>query len=184
MARNPVAHFLTHSPAIKNPIYATSRQTTHPFSSLLVSLCSLRVRKERTHACPSVLRRGRRSFLLYSQSASAPCVEASIRRDYRSLWLRYRASSFFSFALSSCPASVLCVGTDDINDLHRIASVCPAHCAALWKADAFAGYSISGRSPRRSSFLFVPPSRFYESLLQLHRISFHRALLRSSVPRE
>lgn len=100
--RNLVAHFPTHSPAIKNLIYATSQQTTHPFSSLFVPLCSLRVRKERTArvserapARPPII------LLLYSQSASAPCVEASIRRDYRSLRLRYRASSFFSFALSS-----------------------------------------------------------------------------------
>ncbi|TGZ48306.1 Uncharacterized protein DBV15_09318 [Temnothorax longispinosus] len=40
-------------------------------------------------------------------------------------------------------------------NLHRIASVCPCAlcCAALWKAGAFAGYSISGRSPRRSPTL-------------------------------
>jgi len=62
----------------------------------------------------------------------------------------------FSPSLSSCPVSVLHVGTDDINDLHRIASVCLAHCTALWKADTFAGYSISGRSPRRSPTLVLP----------------------------
>lgn len=135
-------------------LFGLLKQPRDYFSLLFPFATRARAGRAYARACPSALRRYS-SFIRNQRALRASRLlfeEPTVHYSFVT-----EPSCFLSFSLSDCPASVLCVGTDDINDPRRIASVCPAHCAALWKAGAVAGCSISGRSPTeiaRPSFLF------------------------------